>query len=133
MTFTRLCYSRKHCSQNDNKVTKGMHYLSELAYVRKRTRLCRRADKLQASLFVGEFARRRVDQYSAKQVPCVWYSLSPSLQTQHDVGNVHHVQFHKNVEGNYKFRISLKRYLRSFYSILMTFQILLKYLIDNLQ
>ena len=54
----------------------------------------------------------------AKQVPCVWYSLSPSLQTQHDV---HHVWFHKNVEGNYKLRISLKRYLRSFYSILMTF------------
>ena len=48
----KTCCSHKHCSQNDNKVVKGIHYLSELisgseiAYVRKRTRLCRRVDKL---------------------------------------------------------------------------------------
>lgn len=47
----------------------------------------------------------------ARQVPCVWNIssfLSTSLRTLHDFGNVHHVWFHKNVEGNYKFRISLK-------------------------
>ena len=43
---------------------KGMHYLSELAYVRKRTRLRRRAVKLSVNLFVGEFGRRRLDRYS---------------------------------------------------------------------
>ncbi|XP_015749065.1 PREDICTED: uncharacterized protein LOC107328834 [Acropora digitifera] len=39
----------------------------------------------------------------ARQVPCVWNissSLSTSLRTLHDFGNVHHVWFHKNVEGN---------------------------------
>ena len=43
---------------------KGMHYLNELAYARKRTRLRRRAVKLLVNLFVGKFGRRRVDRYS---------------------------------------------------------------------
>ena len=58
----------------------------------------------------------------ARQVPCVWYIssfLSTSLRTLHDFGNVHHVWFHKNIEGNYKFRISKKIYFRSLYFILM--------------
>ena len=47
------------------------------------------------------------------------YGKSAPSYLLHDFWNVHHTWFHRNVEGNYKFRISFKIYLRSLYFILM--------------
>ncbi|XP_015775408.1 PREDICTED: uncharacterized protein LOC107353587 [Acropora digitifera] len=58
---------------------------------------------LVTPLEIADALKRVPYVVEAKQVPCVWNIssfLSTSLRTLHDFGNVHHVWFHKNVEGN---------------------------------